>query len=31
VRGRISPETFRRWFFICLLGLGIQLLVRPLV
>lgn len=31
VRGRISPATFRRWFFICLLGLGIQLLARAFV
>lgn len=31
VRGHISPATFRRWFFICLLGLGIQLLVRVFV
>jgi uncharacterized membrane protein YfcA len=31
VRGRIGPETFRRWFFICLLGLGIQLLARAFV
>jgi uncharacterized protein len=31
VRGRISPENFRRWFFVCLLGLGIQLLARAFV
>jgi hypothetical protein len=31
VRGHISPATFRRWFFICLLCLGIQLLVRVFV
>ena len=31
VRGRISPETFRRGFFICLLGLGIQLMARAFV
>jgi uncharacterized membrane protein YfcA len=31
VRGRISAETFRRWFFICLLVLGIQLIARAFV
>jgi uncharacterized membrane protein YfcA len=31
VRGRISAESFRRWFFICLLGLGIQLMARMFV
>jgi uncharacterized membrane protein YfcA len=31
VRGRISAQTFRRWFFICLLGLGIQLMARAFV
>ena len=31
VRGRISPATFRRWFFICLLALGLQLLVRHFI
>ncbi|HYS65969.1 MAG TPA: sulfite exporter TauE/SafE family protein [Paraburkholderia sp.] len=31
VRGRISAETFRRWFFVCLLGLGIQLAARAFV
>ena len=31
VRGRISPSTFRRWFFICLLCLGIQLMARAFV
>jgi uncharacterized protein len=31
VRGRISPESFRRWFFICLLALGIQLIARAFV
>jgi hypothetical protein len=31
VRGRISAESFRRWFFICLLGLGIQLMARAFV
>jgi hypothetical protein len=29
VRERISAATFRRWFFICLLALGLQLLLRP--
>jgi uncharacterized membrane protein YfcA len=31
VRGRISGETFRRWFFICLLALGIQFMARAFV
>jgi uncharacterized membrane protein YfcA len=31
VRGLISAESFRRWFFICLLGLGIQLTARAFV
>ncbi|NPT37354.1 sulfite exporter TauE/SafE family protein [Paraburkholderia xenovorans] len=31
VRGRISAQTFRRWFFTCLLGLGIQLMARAFV
>ncbi|MFT4069359.1 sulfite exporter TauE/SafE family protein [Paraburkholderia sp.] len=31
VRGRISAASFRRWFFICLLGLGVQLLARAFV
>ncbi|MFM0644828.1 sulfite exporter TauE/SafE family protein [Paraburkholderia bryophila] len=31
IRGRIGAETFRRWFFICLLVLGIQLMARVLV
>lgn len=31
VRGRIGGETFRRWFFICLLALGIQLTARAFV
>lgn len=31
VRGRISPASFRRWFFVCLLGLGLQLLARAFV
>ncbi|SHK23156.1 hypothetical protein SAMN02745194_04495 [Roseomonas rosea] len=31
LRRRVSPETFRRWFFLGLLGLGAQLLGRALV
>ncbi|QCI63789.1 sulfite exporter TauE/SafE family protein [Phreatobacter stygius] len=31
VRRRVSPATFRRWFLICLLLLGLQLLLRPLI
>jgi uncharacterized protein len=31
VRGRISAQTFRRRFFICLLGLGVQLMARAFV
>jgi uncharacterized protein len=31
VRGRISPATFRRWFFICMLALGLQLLLRHFI
>jgi uncharacterized protein len=30
-RRRISPPTFRRWFLICLLLLGIELIARPLL
>lgn len=30
IRHRISPATFRRWFLICLLLLGLQLVLRPL-
>lgn len=30
LRNRISPPTFRRWFLICLLLLGVQMLLRPL-
>jgi uncharacterized membrane protein YfcA len=30
IRERISPATFRRWFFICLLVLGLQLLARAI-
>ena len=31
VRGRIGAETFRRWFFVCLLALGLQLMARAFV
>lgn len=31
LRRRVSPETFRRWFFLGLLALGAQLLGRALV
>lgn len=31
IRGRISPASFRRWFFLCLLALGLQLIVRQIV
>jgi uncharacterized membrane protein YfcA len=31
VRGHISGATFRRWFFVCLLALGIQLMARAFV
>ncbi len=31
VRERISPATFRRWFFVCMLALGLQLLLRHFV
>jgi uncharacterized membrane protein YfcA len=31
VRERISPATFRRWFFICMLALGLQLLLRRFI
>lgn len=31
VRGRISGATFRRWFFVCLLALGVELLGRAFV
>lgn len=31
VRDRISPASFRRWFFVCLFALGIQLMVRAFV
>ncbi|WJR77993.1 sulfite exporter TauE/SafE family protein [Bradyrhizobium sp. NP1] len=31
IRGRISPPAFRRWFLICLVLLGLDLLLRPLL
>jgi uncharacterized membrane protein YfcA len=31
IRGHISPATFRRWFFICMLALGLQLLLRRFI
>jgi uncharacterized protein len=31
VRGRIGAVTFHRWFLCCLVLLGIELIVRPLV
>jgi uncharacterized protein len=31
IRGHISPATFRRWFFIGMLALGLQLLLRHLI
>lgn len=30
IRGRIDADTFRRWFLVCLLLLGLQLALRPL-
>ncbi|WP_371823975.1 sulfite exporter TauE/SafE family protein [Phyllobacterium sp. 628] len=29
IRNAISPATFRRWFLICLLLLGLELMLRP--
>lgn len=29
IRQRVSPATFRRWFLICLLLLGLELILRP--
>lgn len=29
IRQRISPAVFRKWFLICLLALGLELLLRP--
>lgn len=31
VRGKVSPQTFRRWFLICLLLLGGEMVVKPLL
>lgn len=31
IRERISPPVFRRWFLICLVLLGIELLIHPLL
>jgi uncharacterized membrane protein YfcA len=31
IRERISPQVFRRWFLICLVLLGLELLIRPLL
>lgn len=31
IRKRVSPQTFRRWFLICLLLLGTELVLRPFV
>jgi uncharacterized protein len=31
IRSRISSVTFRRWFFSCLIALGLELVIRPLV
>ena len=31
IRGRIRPETFRRCFFVGLLGLGLHLMLKPFV
>ncbi len=31
IRGRISAATFRRWFLICLVLLGLELVIRPLI
>ncbi|MFC0218641.1 sulfite exporter TauE/SafE family protein [Pseudochelatococcus lubricantis] len=31
IRQKISPQTFRRWFLLCLLVLGVEMLLRPLV
>lgn len=30
VRSRISPATFRRWFLICMLLLGVEMLIRAI-
>jgi uncharacterized membrane protein YfcA len=31
IRKRVSPQTFRRWFLVCLLLLGIELVVKSIV
>ena len=31
IRRRVSPLTFRRWFLVCLLLLGMELALRPLL
>ena len=31
IRGWISAATFRRWFLCCLVLLGLELVIRPLV
>ncbi|MFD2251682.1 hypothetical protein FHS82_002512 [Pseudochelatococcus lubricantis] len=31
IRQKISPQTFRRWFLFCLIVLGAEMLLRPLV
>jgi len=31
LRQKISPETFRRWFLIFLILLGLELLLRPVL
>jgi uncharacterized membrane protein YfcA len=31
IRRRVSPATFRRWFFMCLAVLGLQLALRPIL
>lgn len=30
VRGKVSPATFRRWFLVCLLLLGVEMMAKPL-
>jgi uncharacterized membrane protein YfcA len=30
VRGKLQPETFRKWFFVCLVVLGLYMFVRAL-
>jgi uncharacterized protein len=31
IRGKVSLRSFRRWFLICLILLGTQMLVKPLL